>query len=73
MNPQLLEQLVPTGVLRVGVNMSNFLLVSNTSDDGEPDGVSPAMARALATRLGVEARLIPVSYTHLTLPTIYSV
>jgi len=44
MNPQLLEQLVPTGVLRVGVNMSNFLLV---------------MARALATRLGVEARLIP--------------
>ena len=59
MNPQLLEQLVPTGVLRVGVNMSNFLLVSNTSDDGEPDGVSPAMARALATRLGVEARLIP--------------
>ena len=59
MNPQLLEQLTPTGVLRVGVNMSNFLLVSSRSDDGGPDGVSPAMARSLAARLGVEAMLIP--------------
>jgi len=59
MNTKLLEQLAPTGVLRVGVNMSNFLLVSGKSDDGGPDGVSPAMARALAARLGVEARLVP--------------
>ena len=59
MNPQLLEQLVPTGVLRVGVNMSNFLLVNSTSENGEPDGVSPAMARELAAKLGVGVRLIP--------------
>jgi len=59
MTSQLLEQLVPTGVLRVGVNMSNFLLVSGTSDNGDPDGVSPGMARALAAKLGVEVKLIP--------------
>ncbi len=58
MNAQLLEQLVPTGVLRVGLNMSNFLLVNSQTESGDPDGVSPAIARALAERLGVEVELI---------------
>lgn len=39
--------------------MSNFLLVNQTDDAGKPDGVSPAMARALAGELGVELSLIP--------------
>lgn len=59
MNPKIIKQLAPTGVLRVGVNMSNFLLVNSQSDDGQMDGVSPAIARALAAKLGVEASLIP--------------
>lgn len=59
MNQKIREQLAPTGVLRVGLNMSNFLLVNSKSGDGEPDGVSPAIARALAAALGVEVSLIP--------------
>jgi polar amino acid transport system substrate-binding protein len=37
--------------------MSNFLLVSGSSPSGEPQGVAPDMARAIADRLGV-----PVAY-----------
>jgi polar amino acid transport system substrate-binding protein len=51
------DQLAPTGVLRAGINMSNFLLVSGTSPSGDPVGVAPDMARAIADRLGV-----PVGY-----------
>jgi len=57
MNEKVLEQLVPAGVLRVGVNMANFLLVDATAD--EIDGVSPSVARALAETLGVEVSLVP--------------
>lgn len=55
----LVEQLAPHGRLRAGINMSNFLLISTTSANGEPDGVSPAMARAIAKELGVDLELIP--------------
>lgn len=54
-----IAQLAPTGVLRAGINMSNFLLVSSRSADGGPEGVSPDMARAVADRLGVPVRLVP--------------
>jgi len=57
MNEKVLEQLVPAGVLRVGVNMANVLLVDAASD--EIDGVSPAVARALAETLGVDVSLVP--------------
>ena len=50
--------LAPTGTLRAAINLSNFLLVSNTDEDGVPHGVSPGMAIALADRLGVELELI---------------
>jgi polar amino acid transport system substrate-binding protein len=50
-------ELAPTGVLRAGINMSNFLLVSGTGPFGDPQGVAPDMARAIADRLGV-----PVAY-----------
>jgi polar amino acid transport system substrate-binding protein len=52
-------ELTPTGVLRAGINMGNFLLVSGRTPNGEPDGVSPDMARAIAARLGVPLQLIP--------------
>lgn len=38
--------------------MSNFLLVNSTSDNGDPDGVSPAIARALAQQLDVAVELV---------------
>ncbi len=57
-NQALLDSLVPHGILRAGINMSNFLLVNQTDASGQPDGVSPAMARAMAEELGVELKLI---------------
>lgn len=55
----LLAQLAPTGVLRAGINMSNFLLVNGRTPDGGPAGVSPSLAAAIAERLGVPVRYIP--------------
>jgi len=52
-------QLTPTGVLRAGVNMSNFLLVTGRTPEGDPDGCSPDMARAIAAKLGVPCKLVP--------------
>jgi polar amino acid transport system substrate-binding protein len=59
MNDKAKAELAPTGVLRAGINLSNFLLVTGRSADGDPEGVSPDMARAIADKLGVPVKLIP--------------
>ena len=56
-------ELAPTGVLRAGINLSNFLLVTGKSASGDPKGVSPDMAKAVADRLGV-----PVQYVTFQTP-----
>ena len=38
--------------------MSNFLLVTGRSASGDPEGVSPSMARAIAERLGVPVQFV---------------
>lgn len=53
------RDLAPTGVLRAGINMSNFLLVTGKTDSGDPVGVSPSMAAEVARRLGVPLKLVP--------------
>lgn len=58
-SPALRERLAPGGTLRAGINLSNFLLVSDRTPDGGPAGVSPDMARAIADHLGVGLRLVP--------------
>src|SRR5881394_417511 len=50
-------ELAPTGVLRAGINLSNFLLVTGRSATAEP--VAPDMARAIAQSLGVPVHLVP--------------
>ena len=52
------SSLAPTGVLRAAINLSNFLLVTAKDDAGNPDGVSPSMAKLLATKLNVPVKLI---------------
>ena len=47
------KELAPTGVLRAGLNRSNFLLVTKGSPDDNPRGVASDMARELARRLDV--------------------
>jgi polar amino acid transport system substrate-binding protein len=59
MSAEVLAQLAPTGVLRAGINLSNFLLVNGRAPAGEPQGVSPSMAAALAAKLGVPVRYVP--------------
>jgi polar amino acid transport system substrate-binding protein len=52
-----IAELAPTGTLRAGINLSNFLLVTGRSPAGDPEGVAPDMARDIAGKLGV-----PVAY-----------
>ncbi len=51
-------ELAPTGILRAGINLGNFLLVTDKTPAGDPIGVSPDMARAVADRLGVPVKYI---------------
>ena len=57
-SPEAIAALAPTGTLRAAINLSNFLLVTGKGDDGNPQGVSPDMAKALADRLGVGIELL---------------
>lgn len=52
-------ELAPHGVLRAGINLGNPLLVTGKLANGDPDGVSPEMAKAIAADLGVKAQLVP--------------
>jgi polar amino acid transport system substrate-binding protein len=59
MSPDVIAELAPRGVLRAGINMANFLLVSGSSAAGEPEGVAPDLAREIAARLGVTVAYVP--------------
>ena len=52
-------ELAPTGTLRAGINMANFLLVTGRTADGDPQGVAPDMASEIAARLGVPVAYVP--------------
>jgi polar amino acid transport system substrate-binding protein len=58
MSQAVISELAPTGTLRVGVNLSNILLVTGQGPSGDPEGVSPDMGRAIADRLGVEVAYV---------------
>ncbi len=57
--PELLTAFAPTGTLRVAINVGNAVLARRDAD-GEPDGVSVDLGRALAAELGIEAKMIVV-------------
>ena len=59
MNPDLRSELAPSGTLRAGINLANFLLVTGRSPDGDPEGVAPDMAAEIARRLGVPITYVP--------------
>ena len=59
MSREVVAELAPTGVLRAGINLSNFLLVTGRTASGDPEGVAPDMAREIANKLGVQIKYVP--------------
>ena len=57
-DPAVLAELAPTGTLRAGINLSNFLLVTGEAENGDPVGVSPDVAAEIARRLGVGVQYV---------------
>ena len=51
------KELAPSGVMRVGLNYQNFLLVLRDDPDGTPTGIAPDLSRELARRAG-----LPIEY-----------
>jgi polar amino acid transport system substrate-binding protein len=52
-------EFAPTGTLRVGINMSNFLLTAKDDVTGVPKGVAVDLGRELASRLGLPVEIVP--------------
>lgn len=58
MTQDAVSELTEPGTLRVGINLGNILLVTGKGPGGEPQGVAPDMAAALAERLGVDVSYV---------------
>ena len=58
MTQNAISELADPGRLRVGINLGNILLVTGAGPGGEPQGVAPDMAAALAARLGVDVSYV---------------
>ncbi len=59
MTQDVVAEIAPSGTLRAGINLANFLLVTGKTASGEPEGVGPDLARAIADRLGVGVACVP--------------
>jgi polar amino acid transport system substrate-binding protein len=59
LSPNIISELAPSGVLRAGINLSNFLLVTIIDSTGNPEGVAPDLAHEVAIRLGVPVKYVP--------------
>jgi polar amino acid transport system substrate-binding protein len=56
--PGVAASLAPTGTLRAAINFGNAVLAAKDPANGEPRGVSVALSRELARRLGVPLELV---------------
>ena len=54
----IIKKIAPTGVLRIGVNMNNFLLVNSKDKSGVIDGVSPGIGKKLAKELNISFEIV---------------
>ena len=53
------KELAPHGTIRVGLNLSNFLLINAGTGPSDPQGIVPDLARALAAELGANLQFVP--------------
>src|SRR5439155_4124654 len=51
-------ELAPTGKLRVGINVQNYLLVNKVRTGGEYGGIAVDLGRELVRRLGVPGEFV---------------
>ena len=57
-SPAARADLTPTGKLRVGINLGNFLLTAKDPATGEPRGIAVDLGRELGRRLGAPVEII---------------
>lgn len=57
-DPNVRNELAPTGVLRVAVNYGNIVHTQRNPSGGEPLGAAPDLARELAKRVGVPVKYV---------------
>lgn len=57
-DPSVVAAFTPTGKLRASINLGNPILANKDPESGEPFGVSIDLARAFASKLRVELKLI---------------
>jgi len=57
-SPTARAEIAPTGMLRVGINLGNFLLTSKDPTTGEPRGIAVDLGHELGRRLGVPVEII---------------
>jgi polar amino acid transport system substrate-binding protein len=57
-SPEVRAELAPGGRLRVGINHSNFLIVTPGSPFGAPRGIAPDLALELGGRAGVPVEFV---------------
>lgn len=56
--PAVLQDLAPTGTLRVGINFGNFLLTAKDPATGAGRGIAVDLGRELGSRLGVPVEIV---------------
>src|SRR5471030_632380 len=52
------SELSPTGKLRVGINLGNFLLANQGPADAEPHGIAPDLGREIGKRAGLPVEFV---------------
>jgi polar amino acid transport system substrate-binding protein len=57
-SPAARADLTPTGKLRVGINLGNFLLTAKDPATGEPRGIAVDLGRELGRRLGAPVEIV---------------
>src|SRR5437879_10912792 len=57
-SPAARSELAPSGKLRVGINVQNFLLVNKERSGGEYSGIAVILGRELGKRLGVPVEFV---------------
>ena len=56
MTKDAIADLLDPTVLQVGINLGNILLVTGKKANGDPEGIAPDMAAAIAEKLGINVK-----------------